>query len=284
VWARAAWAALTSIGVLFVGYLGEAVKAPDVTPSLASFMFAGEWPSVGDHHPENQAIPKDRIGSGPHAVKLLPRNFEADIFDILLGRYHWQLYQPVIADDYERRISTLPLIAASDADSLHNSGQFSPVRYTVDERGVILNDPRGRSAPGRGVGDAWASADQSPNENVGPFGNLKSLGGSLGSLGASARRLVSTDQKKDLDAGDGSEERGKNGENKRIEGNWIVPRPVPDYRKRLPEGFGWLILIAIGIGGGIGLAYVLLIVWMVNRPDKTAAYGESYDRSKQRPK
>ena len=62
---------------------------------------------------------------------------------------------------------------------------------------------------------------------------------------------------------------GENSENKRVEGDGIVPSSIPNYRQPLPEGFGWLVLIGMGIGAGIGAVYMLCLIWLANRPDKT---------------
>ena len=41
----------------------------------------------------------------------------------------------------------------------------------------------------------------------------------------------------------------------------------------LPDGFGWLMIFGAFIGAGVGVAYVLLVIWLINRSDKTSADG-----------
>jgi hypothetical protein len=38
----------------------------------------------------------------------------------------------------------------------------------------------------------------------------------------------------------------------------------------LPEGFGWLMLFGVAGGGGVGAGYMLLLIWLANRPDKAS--------------
>src|ERR1700677_250714 len=254
---RAAWAALSTVGVLFVCNLSERFPAFDVAPALASFVTPTERSPVINYHSKNQAISKFRPLTGE--VQFAPVNRVGEIGNVAFWRNNGLTQEPMIANDNFRWIAVIHLVPARDADPFDYGSQLSSIRYAVNETGVVLDDGFRRIS------------DYAPNEDVGALGDLKCLGGGLGGLGTNSRRLVSTNQEKDLDAGNGSEQRSKNGENKRIEGNWIVPRPIPDYRKRLPEGFGWLILIGFGIGGGIGVAFVLLVIWVVNSPDKTTA-------------
>jgi hypothetical protein len=104
-----------------------------------------------------------------------------------------------------------------------------------------------------------------------------------GSFRRNPRGFVGTEKEITLTGGNGNQEEREDSQYESVESNRVFPRPIPDYRQPLPEGFGWLMLIAGGIGGGIGGVYVLLLVWLTNR-DEAAAQGKAHNRPEQRPK
>jgi hypothetical protein len=98
-----------------------------------------------------------------------------------------------------------------------------------------------------------------------------SFGAAIGSTCCDPGRPIGTEQKITLAQGNSDQQESKNAQDKRVESDGVFPRPVPYYRQSLPKGFGWLMMIAAGIGGGIGGCYVGLLIWLAKHSDNASA-------------
>lgn len=107
---------------------------------------------------------------------------------------------------------------------------------------------------------------------------ISGLGSLLGGLCRNACGFIGSKHKIALAKGNNDKACCEDTQYESVESDRIFPGPFPNNRQPLPEGFGWLMLIGTVGGGSVGLAYVLLWIWLANRPDKTSADCEPHDR------
>jgi hypothetical protein len=114
----------------------------------------------------------------------------------------------------------------------------------------------------RSIRDCWWLYHDISNAELGPVRGIELLLGGprrfFGGASGKSRCFVGANQEKDLSSRNYSQQGSEDAEDKGIERNRVFPSPIPDYRKPLPEGFGWLILGGFGIGAFCGLGLILL--------------------------
>lgn len=103
------------------------------------------------------------------------------------------------------------------------------------------------------------------------FGADCGYGVKIGGFSSDPCGLVGAKQKADLSQRNCGKQCSEDAQNKSIKGDRVVPRSLPDYRKPLPEGFGYLMLIAAGIGAVLGFLYVSILWWCLGRNDRPKA-------------
>jgi hypothetical protein len=83
-------------------------------------------------------------------------------------------------------------------------------------------------------------------------------------ISGDSSRSIGAEQKANLGCRNDKQQSGEDSKDKCVKRDRVFPRPIPNYRQPLPEGFGYFMIFAGGIGVTIGLLYVL-ILWRWNR-------------------
>jgi hypothetical protein len=89
------------------------------------------------------------------------------------------------------------------------------------------------------------------------------IGLNFSCLSTDARSFVSSQEHDALEYGNDGQHKSETSEHEGIESDRIIPSLNPNFRKRLPDGFGWLVLIAgfIGTTGGISAIFIIFYTW-----------------------
>jgi|HubBroStandDraft_6_1064221.scaffolds.fasta_scaffold433291_2 hypothetical protein len=269
--ARAAWAALATVGVAFVGYLGESVHARDVPPTFARLVPSRERPVVGDDDLKNQPVSKAIVFA--FRVQPIPRLKMSEPAIMLgAGCQKRHSYQFMIGYSGQRRmrVASKSWIPARDLHVVDNGGVVASIGNGVGERSGIPIDDWGTFF--RCEGHAWYRSFHAPNEDVRPLrflesssGFFSSISGLFGCYSGDARGAVGADEKKN----------GYTGRRYEREREKIQP---PSIIGDSFIGRFWRSMAGAGALGAISvLLYCGFVFWLVNRPSDRAAKRKAHD-------
>jgi hypothetical protein len=141
--------------------------------------------------------------------------------------------------------------------------QYSSGSTSIDELKI---DSGGGIAQSRAYQINSSNVKEWPFQANGSIGGFCcGLGGLFGGIGRYRSNVVGSNQEVDLKERNNYERAREESQYESKERNRINPSSLPQIREPIPPGFGWLVLIAAGMGLLAGAA-IFGLLWLIGRP------------------